>query len=111
MNISFKNKTYFLPFWGKLNLLNIAVYLLTCQYFDRIEKKLPHRKVGLFCRPFIVQVRNVCYERKDQGELLGSSFHYSSLTNRRVARKKRGGRKDEPSLISIVPEISVVVGK
>ena len=27
--------------------------------------------------------------------------HYSSLPNRRVARNKRGGRKDEPFLISI----------
>ena len=87
------------------------MYLLTCQYFDRIEKVLPHRKVGLFCRPFIVQVKKVCYERKVLGELLGSSFHYSSLLNRRVARKKRGGGKDEPFLISVVPGINVVVGK
>ena len=28
---------------------------------------------------------------------------YSSLPNRRVARNKRGGGKDEPLLISLVP--------
>ena len=36
---------------------------------------------------------------------------YSSLPNRRGARNKRGGGKDEPFLISVVPVISVVVGK
>ena len=36
---------------------------------------------------------------------------YSSLQNRRVARNKRGGGKDDPFLISVVPVISVVVEK
>ena len=36
---------------------------------------------------------------------------YSSLPNRRGARNKRDGGKDEPFLISVVPGISVVVGK
>ena len=36
---------------------------------------------------------------------------YSSLPNRCVAQNKRGGGKDEPFLISVVPVISVVVGK
>ena len=102
---------FFPLFFGKLNSLNIAVYLLTCQYFGRAEKKLSRRKVGFFCRLFIVQVKKICYEKKVQGELLGSSFHYSSLANRRVARKKRGDGKDEPFLISVVPGISVVAGK
>ena len=34
---------------------------------------------------------------------------YSSLPNRRVAWKKRGGGKDEPFFISVVPGISMVV--
>ena len=33
--------------FGTLNLLNIAVYLLTCQYTLRMKKKLSRRKVGL----------------------------------------------------------------
>ena len=36
---------------------------------------------------------------------------YSSLLNRCVFRSKCGGGKDEPFLISLVPGISVVVGK
>ena len=36
-------------------------------------------------------------------------FIYSSLPNRRGARNKRGGGKDEPFLISVVPGISMVV--
>ena len=36
---------------------------------------------------------------------------YSSLPSRRVTRNKRGGGKDEPFLISVVPGISVMVGK
>ena len=37
--------------------------------------------------------------------------NYSFLPNRRVARNKRGGGKDEPFLISVVPGVSVMVGK
>ena len=29
------------PFFGKLNWLNIAVYLLTCPYFGKMEKNCP----------------------------------------------------------------------
>ena len=36
---------------------------------------------------------------------------YSSLPDKRVARNKCGGGKDEPFLISVVPVISMVVGK
>ena len=36
---------------------------------------------------------------------------YSSLPNRCVAQNKHGGGKDEPFLISMVPIISMVVGK
>ena len=39
------------------------------------------------------------------------NIEYSSLPNRRVARNKCGGGKDEPFLISVVPVISMVVGK
>ena len=38
-----------------------------------------------------------------------STFGYCSLANRRGARNKRGGGKDEPFLISVVPVISVVL--
>ena len=37
-------------------------------------------------------------------------YIYSSLPNGRGAWNKRGGRKDGPCLISVVPGISVVVG-
>ena len=40
------------PFFGKLNSLNIAVYLLTRQYFGRMRKKLSLRKVGLHFADF-----------------------------------------------------------
>ena len=43
---------FLFPFFGKLNLLNIAVYLLTCQYFGRMEKNLSCRKVGLHFADF-----------------------------------------------------------
>ena len=42
----------FSPFFGKLNSLNIAVYLLTCQYFGRMGKNLFLRKVGLHFADF-----------------------------------------------------------
>ena len=41
----------------------------------------------------------------------GAEGAYSSLPNSRGAWNKRGGRKDGPFLISVVPGISVVVGK
>ena len=37
-------------------------------------------------------------------------FNYSSFPNTRVARNKRGGGKDDPLLINVVPGISVMVG-
>ena len=43
---------FLFPFFGKLNLLNIAVYLLTCQYFGWTEKNLCRRKVGLHFADF-----------------------------------------------------------
>ena len=48
-----------------------------------------------------------------QATLLNNDLlhNYSSLPNRCVARNKRGCGKDEPFLISVVPVISVVVGK
>ena len=48
-----------------------------------------------------------------QATLLNNDLlhNYSSFRNSRVARNKRGGGKDEPFLISVVPVISVVVGK
>ena len=47
----------------------------------------------------------------EQSTLFLNKGIYSSLPNRRAARNKRGGGKDEPFLISLVPVISVVVGK
>ena len=37
--------------------------------------------------------------------------NYSSLPNRRVARNKSGGGKDEPLSVSAAPGISMVAGK
>ena len=40
------------------------------------------------------------------------AWHPNTLpSQRRVARNERGGRKDESFLISVVPGISVMVGK
>ena len=51
------------------------MYLLTCQYFERMEKKiLPTESRIAFCRLFIVRVNKVCYERKVRGEILGCFF-------------------------------------
>ena len=47
----------------------------------------------------------------EQSTLFSNKGIYFSLPNRRAARNKRGGGKDEPFLISVVPGISVVVGK
>ena len=47
----------------------------------------------------------------DVKRFLSYSKNYSSLPTRRVARSKPDGGKDEPFLISVVPVISVVVGK
>ena len=42
-----QNLDLIFPLFEKLNLLNIPVYLMTCQYFGRMEKKLSSGKVGL----------------------------------------------------------------
>ena len=41
----------------------MAVYLLTCQYFGRMEKKYDpsESRIG-FCQLLIVQFEKVCYE-------------------------------------------------
>ena len=65
---------FFFSFFEHLNSLNIGVYLMICQYFGRMERKLSRWKVW-FCRLFIVRVEKVCYERKVRGELLGWFFH------------------------------------
>ena len=60
----------------KLNSLNSTVYLLTCQYFERMEKKiLPSDSRIAFCRLFIVRVKKICYEREGSRELLGCFLH------------------------------------
>ena len=58
-------------FFGKLNSLDITVYLL--------KKIVPQESRIAFCQLFIARVKEVCYETKVQGELLGkllgSYFH------------------------------------
>ena len=69
-------KLILLPFFKKLNSLNNAVYLLTCQYFRRVQTNLSSWKLGLhFADFFIVQVKKICYERKVRAKLLGCFFH------------------------------------
>ena len=46
-----------------------------------------------------------------QSTVFSNKGKYSFLPNRRAARNKRGGGKDEPFLDSVVPGKSVVVGK
>ena len=60
---------------GLSNSLNSAVYLPTCQYFGMGKKSVPSESRTAFYRLFIVRVKNVCYERKVRGELLGCFFH------------------------------------
>ena len=62
------------PFFVKLNLLNIAVFLLTCQHFGRMEKNLSYQKLRLDFTSFS-QFELGSYARKVQGELLGCFFH------------------------------------
>ena len=49
----------------------------------------------------------VSIRKSDQWNIAVSST-YSSLPNRRGARNKRGGGKDEPFLISVLSGISIV---
>ena len=60
---------------GLSNSLNSAVYLPTCQYFGMGKKNVPSESRTASYRLFIVRVKNVCYERKVRGELLGCFFH------------------------------------
>ena len=63
-----RNLDIFFPFFGKLNLLNSAVYLLTCQYFERMEKSLSRRKEGLHFPDFLkFELRR--YTTKGKSEL------------------------------------------
>ena len=63
-------------FFGKLNSLNIALYFTDLSIFQEDGKKLdPQESSITFCRLFMVRVKNVCYERKVRGKLLGSFFH------------------------------------
>ena len=56
------------PFFGKLNLLNIAVYLLTCQYFWSMEKNLSRRKVRLYFADFSwLELRRYAMKGKFKG--------------------------------------------
>ena len=71
-----QNSLNYFPFCRKLNLLNITVYWLTCQYCGRVEKKIVLSETRIvFCGLFLVRGKKVCYERKVQGELLGCCFH------------------------------------
>ena len=65
----------FFFYFGKLNSLNSAVYLLTCQYFRMQKTIVPSESRIAFCWLFILRVKKVCYERKVRGELLGFFFH------------------------------------
>ena len=67
---------FFFLFFGKLNSLNIAVYLLTCQYFGMMEKKFVSWESTIaFCQLFIVQVKKLLWEES----LTGTSRKLFSL--------------------------------
>ena len=54
--------------FGKLNPLKIAVYLLTCQYFGRMGKKLSLWKVGLHFADFSqFELRRYAMKGKSEG--------------------------------------------
>ena len=75
LNSPSETSTYLFHFFGKLNSLKSAMYLLTCQYFGMEKKIVLSESRIAFCRLFIVRVKKVCYERKVRGELLGCFFH------------------------------------
>ena len=55
------------------------------------------------------EMQNVCLFQQMQQEKIQHENLHSSLLNRRAARNKRGGGKDESFLISVVPGISMLV--
>ena len=55
------------------------------------------------------EMQNVYLFQQMQQEKIQHENLHSSLLNRRVARNKRGGGKDESFLISVVPGISMLV--
>ena len=72
-------------FFGKLNLLNITVYLLTFKYFGRMEKKLSRRKAGLHFADFSwFELRRYVMKGKSKGNFweVISIVHWSGSTNR-----------------------------
>ena len=57
-------------------LLNIALYFTDLSIFQEDGKKIDRQESSIaFCRLFMVRVKNVHYERKVRGKLLGSFFH------------------------------------
>ena len=55
------------------------------------------------------EMQNVYLFQQMQQEKIQHENLHSSILNRRVARNKRGGGKDESFLISVVPGISMLV--
>ena len=55
------------------------------------------------------EMQNVYLFQQMQQEKIQHENLHSSLLNRRAARNKRGGGKDESFLISVVPGISMLV--
>ena len=76
---------FLFPFFGKLNSLYIAVYLLTCQYFGRMEKKIFRRKVGLHFAKFSqFQLRRYAMKGRSKGKFQEVIFivHWSGSAHR-----------------------------
>ena len=79
----------FFTFFGKLNSLDITVYLLNCQYFGRMEKKLSARKVGLHFANFSqFELKRYAMKGKSKGNFQEKFFevifivHWSGPTHR-----------------------------
>ena len=74
--------------------------------FCNFWRALPSCYLRFEIRPFALLPTNYSRSLPSHAATNGA---YSSLPNRRDARNKRGGGKDEPFLISVVPGISIVV--
>ena len=57
LNSPSETSTYLFHFFGKLNSLKSAMYLLTCQYFGMEKKIVLSESRVAFCRLFIVWIK------------------------------------------------------
>ena len=82
----------------------------TLLYFHEKEM-LKRGRLSEKIRKQILELKVVAYLAYSLLDITSSYSKYCSLLNRHGAQNKRGGGKEEPFLIGVVPIISVVVAK